>query len=348
MHKHILHVNLAKGFRGGERQTLLLMSELAAKGFKQTLITRKNAPLAQRALALGLANVQVQEIAKPYIFSLGVLKKASLVHAHETQGAQFAFLGNCLFGTPFIITRRVDNSIKKNFFTKAMYRCAVCTAVLSRAIGEGVLRVCPEAKTRVIPSAFTKLATDETKIEELRQRFAGKFLIGNIGELDNAHKGQCYLIEAFKDLGQKYPALHLLFLGKGKDEALYKKMTQGAQNVSFEGFVDNVGDYLSVMDLFVFPSLHEGLGSILLDAMNAGVPIVASNAGGIPDIITHKKNGILVEPAHVEGIKQAIIALYEDRTMGAQLAGCARERVEHFSPRAMGERYETLYGEVLE
>jgi len=347
MPKSLLHVNFAKGFRGGERQTLLLIQELSQKGYFQTLLTRHHAELAKRVAALHLPNVVIIQVKKPYFLSLAYLKKADVVHAHETKGAQFAFLGYLFFKTPYLITRRVDNAIKNNAFTRAMYRYAHKTVVLSRAILDEVKKIEPNATFSIIPDAFSKLSVSQSEVVKIKERFSGQFLIGNIGELDCNVKGQHYLIEAIKELLLKYPDIHLLFLGKGKDEAAYKAQASFLRNVTFEGFVSNVGDYIAAFDLFVFPSLREGLGSILLDVMHANVPIVASKAGGIPDVICHEENGLLVEPKDVKGLVTAIERLYLDKTLREQLTQKALSDTKLFSPEKMAERYEALYAEVL-
>ncbi|NCD12877.1 MAG: glycosyltransferase family 1 protein [Epsilonproteobacteria bacterium] len=347
MPKSLLHVNFAKGFRGGERQTLLLVQELSKKGYVQTLLTRSHAELAKRVAALKLPDVVIIEVKKPYLLSLSLLKKADVVHAHETKGAQFAFLGHLFFKTPYLITRRVDNVIKNNGFTRMMYRCASKTVVLSRAILDEVKKIEPKARLCIIPSAFSKLSVCQSEVAKIKERFSGQFLIGNIGELDNDHKGQYYLIEAMKELLPRYPRMHLLFLGKGKDEESYKAQASSLSHVTFEGFVSNVGDYIAAFDLFVFPSLREGLGSILLDVMHANVPIVASNAGGIPDVICHQENGLLVEPKDIKALVHAIERLYLDKTLREQLTQKALSDTKLFSPEKMAERYEALYAEVL-
>ena len=348
INQKIVHINFAKGFRGGERQTLLLVQELSKKRYTQKILTRKDAPLAQRIAELGLNGVEVVEIPKPYIFSLSKIKNEALVHAHETQGAQFAFLGHLLFKTPFLITRRVDTAIKNNFFTQKMYQYATRVIVLSKAILVEVKKIAPQALVSVIPSAFSELEVSISTTQAIKQMYQGKFLIGNIGELDQDIKGQTYLIEAVKKLLVTYPNLHLLFLGKGKDEAFYKTLSKGYEDsITFAGFVRNVGDYLHAFDLFVFPSLKEGLGSILLDVMRAKVPIIASDTGGIPDIIVNKKNGLLVKPKDSDGIARAIEMLYSEEALKKRLTQQAFEDVQAFSPFHMATRYEKLYKEVL-
>ena len=343
----ITHINLAKGFRGGERQTLLLIQELSQHGYEQLFVTRVDSEVAKRVQALNLQNIKFTQIAKPYVLHLSHLKQSSLIHAHETKAAQVAFFANLLYKIPYIITRRVDNPIKKNFFNQKIYENASYTVVLSHAIEEQTRKISDVIKIETIPSAFSALLINEESVNKLNKRFANKFLIGNIGELDNTHKGQYYLIEAAKLLEKKYPNMHFIFLGKGKDAQKYQEQAKELTNITFEGFVNNVGDYIACFDLFVFPSLNEGLGSILFDVMQQRVPIIASNVGGIPDIITHESNGILVAPKDTHAIAHAIEKLYHDKQLATHLATQAHTTIDNFSKEKMCERYIKLYGEIL-
>lgn len=340
MHPQITHINFAKGYRGGERQTQLLVEELSKHGYTQKLLVRKNSELGKRCHAI--QNLEIIEIAKPYILSLNKSKSSTLLHAHETKGAQFAYFASLFYKIPYIITRRVDNPIKNNFFTKNVYKNSWMTIALSKAIQNEVSKLDSSIKTTIIPSAYSALSVDENNVLKLKKRFQNKFLVGNIGELDNTHKGQYYLIEAAKKLTTKYPDIQFIFLGKGKDLQNYQKQAQGISAITFEGFVDNVGDYIACFDLFVFPSLNEGLGSILFDVMQKKVPIIASNVGGIPDIIS-SKNGILLAPKDSDAIAQAIEELYLDPKKADLLAANGFEKVENFSKEKMCKRYVELY-----
>jgi glycosyltransferase involved in cell wall biosynthesis len=339
--KTITHLNFASGYRGGERQTTLLIQELSERGCHQQLFTRVESELAERCAHI--KNLKIVRINKPYIGSFVKFKHAQIIHAHETKGAQVAFLLNKLFNTPYIITRRVDNKIKDNFFTRAMYSNASCCIALSQAIKKGILDRAAQANIAVIPSAQTDFNIDKDKVVAIGERFSGKFLVGNIGELENAHKGQLYLIEAIKRLAHEYPNIHFIFLGKGKDKQLYQELTNGLENTTFEGFVDNVADYIACMDLFVFPSLNEGLGSILLDVMKLKVPVIASNIGGIPDIVIDNETGVLVEPKNSEAIYQQILALYNNQPFAKKLADTAYQNTFNYSSAVMADAYQKLY-----
>jgi len=338
---HITHLNFAKGFRGGERQTQLLIEQLAQNGIAQKLLVRKGSQLSGHCR--DIANLEIIEISKPYILHLKHIKNTTLLHAHETKAAQFAYFANRLTGIPYIITRRVDNAIKNNFLNKKIYSNATVVVALSKAIKEEILKVAPKAVIEVIPSAYTDAAVDKAKTAQIKKRFEGKYLIGNVGALDDRHKGQSHLIEAAKELEKSHPDIHFLFVGSGQDEAKLKAAAQSLSNVTFEGFVNNVNDYISSFDLFVFPSNNEGLGSILLDVMQLNVPIIASNVGGIPDIITNNINGILTPPSDPKSLKKNILRLYSDKTKSAKLASTAKESIENFSPQSMQNAYLSLY-----
>ena len=343
MQKVITHANFAKGFRGGERQTQLLIQELAEEGYRQTLLVRKNSELGERCK--GIKNLTIEPIAKPYVFNVLHFRNSSIIHAHETKALQVAYWLHLLFNTPYIVTRRVDNAIKTNYLNTKMYTDAEKCVALSNVIEKEILRIAPHSDTAIIPSAFSDLPSDEKVVASLKKRFEGKFVIGNIGALDNAHKGQFYLIEAARKLEKSHPEIHFIFLGSGIDEANFKEQARGLANITFEGFVDNIGDYLSIFDLFVFPSLHEGLGSILFDVMRFNVPVIATDVGGIPDIIKHNKNGLLVNPKDSDAIYSAIISLKNYPETAKKLAAQALANVQNYSPKSMAQSYIKIYNE---
>jgi len=337
----ITHLNFAKGFRGGERQTQLLIEELSQLHYQQKLLVRKGSELTKRCK--DIQNLEIIEISKPYIFSLAQIKGTTLLHAHETKALQFAYFVNILKKIPYIVTRRVDNPIKQNFLNSQMYSKAFVAVALSNAIKREILKVAPDAKTEVIPSAFTNTIVNQEKAEVIKSRFDGKFLIGNVGALDDKHKGQSYLIEAAKMLEKSHPDIHFLFVGKGEDEEKLKEQAKLLTNITFEGFVNNVNDYISSFNLFVFPSNNEGLGSILLDVMQLQVPIIATNVGGIPDIIENEKNGLLIPAKNPNAIKESILRLYNDAIFAEQLAKNAYKDIDKYSTQNMASAYTKIY-----
>lgn len=340
----IAHANFAKGFRGGERQTQLLIEQLAQQGYKQKLLTRVDSELAERCHHI--KNLEIIPVKKPYMLHMRVVKNSTLLHAHETKAAQFAYAAHLRFGLPFIVTRRVDNPLKNNILNKKLYAAAYRTVVLSKAIEKEVLTVSHDAHTAIIPSAYSDISVDRTKADTIRKRFAGKFLVGHVGALVDVHKGQSLLISAAEMLAKSHPDIHFIFLGRGKDEERFKEEASGLKNITFEGFVNNVNDYVSAFDLFVFPSRNEGLGSILFDVMQLDVPIIATDVGGIPDIIENGMNGILIPPADPKAIADALLMLYADSEKRAALSTAAKAMVDNYSPEKMAAAYSQLYTQL--
>ncbi len=112
-------------------------------------------------------------------------------------------------------------------------------------------------------------------------------------------------------------------------------------------FHDNVADYLSNFDVFAFPSNYEGLGSSILDAMNLGIPVVATNVGGIPDIVKDGVSGLLIERGNSEQLADKIIELRSNRSLKDQLVAGGRIVEKKHSVESISQQNLALYEEVL-
>ncbi|MDA5563998.1 glycosyltransferase family 4 protein [Cobetia sp. MMG027] len=355
---HVRHVNLARGFRGGERQTLNLIADLARRAspgengepgtpIRQSLVCLQGSPLITELAALELAvTVDVIEIHGRFKGHLGQ-PRADIVHAHEAKAVHWAWLHQRLTGTPYLLTRRVPQPVKDKWFNRLTYRAAACRVAISSVI-ESHLRERQWGETALIPSTLAHLPSNETAVGRLRERFGntpagGRFVVGHVGALVDRHKGQRVLIEAARQLRDSHPQLLFVCLGAGEDEAAFKAESTDLDNLVWEGFHTNVGDYLEAFDLFAFPSRNEGLGSILLDVMDHGVPIIASEVDGIPDIVHDNATGVLVPTDDAQALASAIVALGDDAPRRERLVAGARAHLTRFTPSAMGEAYLGLY-----
>ncbi|WP_404983365.1 glycosyltransferase family 4 protein [Cobetia marina] len=355
---HVRHVNLARGFRGGERQTLNLIADLARRAspgengehgtpIRQSLVCLQGSPLITELAALELpVTVDVIEIHGRFRGHLGQ-PRADIVHAHEAKAVHWAWLHQRLTGTPYLLTRRVPQPVKDKWFNRLTYRAAACRVAISSVI-ESHLRERQWGETALIPSTLAHLPSDETAVGRLRERFGntpagGRFVVGHVGALVDRHKGQRVLIEAARQLRDSHPQLLFVCLGAGEDEAAFKAESADLDNLVWEGFHTNVGDYLEAFDLFAFPSRNEGLGSILLDVMDHGVPIIASEVDGIPDIVHDNATGVLVPTDDAQALASAIVALGDDAPRRERLVAGARAHLARFTPSAMGEAYLGLY-----
>lgn len=339
----VCHINLARGFRGGERQTELLVRELA-KVRDQYVIVRADDELGQRLHGVpGVKTIGVHGRLAAVRASSG----ASLVHAHETGAAQAALIGNWLFCTPYIITRRTDHVPSRSPFTRYMYRCAKEIVVLSDAIASVLRSYEPSLGVTKIASSVSNLDRDAKWINAFRKRFPGKFLIAHVAALDDRHKDQSSLIKAAASLGKSHPNIHFLLVGSGPDERKLRAAAEKLSNVSFSGWVDNVGDYLEAIDVLALPSRHEGMGSILTDAMQFGLPVVATRVGGIPEVVIDGETGILVPVGDHDALAAAFVKLYADRELFQKMAAASRRRAQNYESSLMAKRYLELYRKLL-
>jgi glycosyltransferase involved in cell wall biosynthesis len=341
----IAHVNLSRDYRGGERQTELLIRELAQTDIRQVLVARRHGILAERVRSAG---VEVREVAASRIATLQATADVDLVHVHEGRSVYAAYLRSLLSRTPYVVTRRVDNPIGDHWLAHKAYRRAAVVVSVANAVDEMVSLYDSTIQRRVIYSASSGLKVDEARSTEIRNSVAGKLLVGHVGALDARQKGQDVIIQVARELEETHPDIHFMLVGGGDDEVLLREQARGLENLSFAGFVDNVGDYLSAFDLFVLPSHKEGIGSILFDAMAQSLPIVASRAGGVPEIVHDGRNGILIDRAHPEQLKAAILRLHADPALRRELGENGKQIARQYTPGAMADSYLDLYRAVID
>lgn len=339
----IAHINLAKGFRGGERQTITLIQTLSEKypEVEQILVCRKDSPM--RKMLASCINLKFVNAKKQWQGHF-LLSSVELVHAHEAKAVHWAWLHHLIFKTPYIITRRVDFPFKKNFLSRKTYGKADTVIAISQAIFEKLI---PFSKNiKLIPDSYSNLPSNLSTIEKLKRDFSKKFVVGNIAALVK-EKGQELLLEVAREFKHKYPNIIFIFLGKGKDGEFFKELSKDLDNVYWLDFQEDIGSYLKIMDIFAFPTLTEGLGSSLLDAMAYNVPIIATRTGGIPDIIKHNVNGLLFESGNSKDLSNKIELIYHDDKLKNSIINHAKENLTKFSPHEIAEKYYRIYQDII-
>ncbi|MFA5089626.1 MAG: glycosyltransferase [Candidatus Omnitrophota bacterium] len=216
-------------------------------------------------------------------------------------------------------------------------------------------RKIPMYKFFLLTNTFNKDKLDAVRDPvEVRKELgvpADSLIISNIGSLYYS-KGQDILIEAFKNIDRVFPHARLILIGDGVEEFKMKliqlvKNLGISEKVLFLGKRDNIADYLNITDMFVFSSRSEGIPLALLEAMYMGVPVVATDVGGISEIITQNKNGTLVKPGNTELLSRAVIELLEDGGRRADFIQAARKTVlERFNSGRYLSQLENLYSMI--
>ncbi len=188
--------------------------------------------------------------------------------------------------------------------------------------------------------------------KEAKEKFGlkGGPVVGIIARLSEV-KGHKYLLMAMARVKEQIPDTQLLCIGDGKTKKDLEDLSRSLKIKEAVRFIPSVSDTscaFSAMDIFVMPSLQEGLGLSIMEAMLAEVPVIASSVGGIPSLVKNNETGILVRPADAGELASAIINLLQDKEKAFGLTHKARELIiRDFSLEAMAESTEKVYQECL-
>jgi len=358
-----LHIDTARTWRGGQNQVLLTVNGLRAIGQRAALVAHPDGELRRRA-AEGLELVPLaprteMDLSAAWRFAR-VLKRLApdVIHAHDPHGVAMAGLA-LSFGAgasasgrlpPLVASRRVDFHLKGNSFSRWKYRQVDCFIAASEAIrhillADGV----PEDATVTVHEGIDVDHVADAPPVDVHEAFWLPHhapVVGNVAALV-PHKGQRYLIDAAHLVVQRMPDVRFVILGEGElREHLERQVREHhlEKHVLLPGFRTDVLGCIKSFDLFVMSSVTEGLGTSLLDAMACARPIVATAAGGIPEIVEDGVNGLLVPPRDAHALADAMVRALNDESMRRRMgaAGLARVR-ERFTVERMVSQTADIY-----
>ncbi|HEX4568133.1 MAG TPA: glycosyltransferase family 4 protein [Vicinamibacterales bacterium] len=360
-----LHIDTAKSWRGGQNQVLLTVLGMRALGHRTMLVAHAAGELRQRA-AEGLDLVPlapVTEMDLSAAWKLSRLMKQlrpDVVHAHDPHGVAMAALALSMSGArtprqlpPLVAARRVDFHIKGNALSRWKYRqvdCFICASdAISRMLtADGV----PESRVVTVHEGIDLGRVDAAPKADLHAELWLPHhapIVGNVAALV-PHKGQRHLIEAAAIVIKKLPDVRFVIAGEGElRPALERQIKEHRleKHVFLAGFRPDVLSVHKAFDLFVMSSVTEGLGTSLLDAMASGKPIVATTAGGMPEVVADGRTGLLVPPRDHEAMADAIVRLLRDDTLRARMGAAGEARVrERFSAERMVQDTLAVYERV--
>ncbi len=358
-----LQIDTARGWRGGQNQVLLTARGLRARGHRVVVMAHPEGELRRRVegefevLALAPRGEVDLKAAWRLAGALRALEP-DIVHAHDPHGVAVAAAALPISGLarrpPLVAARRVDFHLKANSFSRWKYRQVDAFLTSSDAIRAMLVEdgIAPERVTTVYEGVDVDriAAIDPIDLHGEYWFPAQAPIIGNVAALV-AHKGQRYLLDAAAIVVREVPHARFLILGEGelRQELEHRlRHLKLDQHVLLAGFHTDVLARLKAFDIFVMSSVTEGLGTSLLDAMAAARPIVATRAGGIPEVVEDGVSGLLVPPADGPALAAALLALLADqprrRRMGE--AGLARAR-QRFSADRMVSETVAAYERVL-
>jgi glycosyltransferase involved in cell wall biosynthesis len=278
--------------------------------------------------------------------------RPDVVHAHDPHGVAMAALAlsmsTQLDKPPLVAARRVDFHIKGNSLSRWKYRqvdCFICAseAIRKMLVADGV----PAARAVTVHEGIDLGHIEAAPAANLHAELWLPHhapIVGNVAALV-PHKGQRHLIEAAAIVVKRVPDARFVIAGEGELRPALERQIKDhhlEKHVFLAGFRPDVVSVHKAFDIFVMSSVSEGLGTSLLDAMACGKPIVATTAGGMPEVVKDGQTGILVPPRDHEAMANAIIRLLSDaaarRAMGA--AGEARARAYFSAERMVQDTFE--------
>ncbi len=277
-----------------------------------------------------------------------------VLHAHTRVSQVVCFFASRITGVPYVTTCHgfFKKRLRKIFDTWGSMAIAISDAVkthLKEDLGVNEKRI-KLVYSGVDVDAFSK----ECSINEINKMkeslgLKGGPIVGTIGRLSPV-KGQRFLLEAMVSVISEVEDAKVIIVGDGPEEKALKNLAKSLGiECAVHFFASSPGTYkfLSVMDIFAFPSKNEGLGIALLEAMASGKACIASSIGGISDIIKDGSNGILTEVGDIDAISNAIIYLLRDPELRMKMGENARTLVkERFSLNSMADNIIQLYKKI--
>ena len=338
-----LHIDTARSWRGGQNQVLLTVLGMRALGHRAMLVAHAAGELRQRAKE-GLDLVPLtpkteMDLAAAWRLSRLIKQLGpDIVHAHDPHGVAMAALAlsmsTQLAKPPLVAARRVDFHLKGNALSRWKYRqvdCFICASDAIRAmlVADGV----PAVRAVTVHEGIDLGRVEAAPVADLHAELWLPHhapLVGNVAALV-PHKGQRHLIEAAAIVVKRVPDARFVIAGEGELRPQLERLIKERhleKHVFLAGFRPDILSVHKAFDIFVMSSITEGLGTSLLDAMACGKPIVATTAGGVPEVVADGRTGILVPPRDHETMAAAIVKLLTEETARAEMgaAGLARVR----------------------
>jgi glycosyltransferase involved in cell wall biosynthesis len=366
----ILHTNFLKGWGGQSNRILEEASGAAALGYLVTLSVPPGSELAKRGRAAGLTiNEEINYSGPARAGFLRDVKnfrrliaqlQPDIIHLHGGRDSWVA--AAALYGRSRPVIARTKHNIfpitghplnrwiYSRFFD---YIICISSAVLAQCTSRKYIN---PGKLILIPSAcdVDQFQAARSSRQQMREAFGFKpnnLVICMTGRL-REEKGHQVLFAAAPQIVNSHPDVRFLLLGSGSLHGEFlesiEKTNSLKEKIVLAGFRTDVPQCLSAADIYVQPSLSEGLGTAVLEACAAGLPVVASRSGGIPDIIINDETGLLVDVGSSHQLAEAVDRLIESPSLRERLSAGGLHRVrENYSVQALIDRTDNAYRQMI-
>ena len=343
-----VHVDTERTWGGGQRQVAWLAAGLAARGHPTWVVARGRSRFGDLLAGTGVTVVPLDPIvewsvpAAARLHRLAARTRADLLVAHTAHAAALVALATVLGGPPYVVTRRVALPLRAGALSRWKYRqaagvIAVSERVREALVGDGV----PPRHLSVVhsgidlgrpaapaaPAVLRGLGVDPTRPVAVM-----------VSALVPPHKDPGTFVLAMAIARRTRPDLQALLVGDGPllpaIRALVRKSSLDGI-LCLAGHRDDAEALLAAGTVAVLTSRDEGLGTTLLDAMLWGVPVVATRAGGVVEVVRDGMDGLLADVGDASGVAAGLLRVLNDDGLRSRLVASARQRVESFTTDAM-------------
>ncbi len=284
--------------------------------------------------------------------------KIQVIHTNSYVPGNYARLAAALLRVPVTVDHwhgftRFNR--KRRIICRLLGRFTDLSLTVSQGVKDYLIEICGlnPAKVRVLPNGVDLARLGQHRPRTVVRRELGLSattpLVGLLARLDHWGKGHREFFTALAGLKERYP-VEALVIGGGRRE---EEMRQLAVEMGLTGRVHFLGqrqdipDLLAALDIFVLPSHSEGVSLALLEAMAAGLPVIAAAVGGLPEVVTDGENGLLIPPKNPEALAAALARVLAEPDLARQLGEAARRQVEEkFSLDRLGREINEIYAEL--
>lgn len=359
----VLHIDIEKGWRGGQQQSFYLHSKLINQKIDSLMLCRKSSAFETHCKN---NNVRVLSINfhGEYDFISGLFlawycykNKINIIVSHSSHSLSLGLFAKLFYRKmKLIAVRRVDFQIRNNLLSKWKYQTMLLNKIVCVSdYVKKIISINDKISNKVI-TITDGIDTQRYKTEfdkrELRKKYdinSDSLIVGTIASFVG-HKDYETLIRAIPFVLEKIQNIFFIFVGDGYLMNPMKMLASELNvdsKIRFEGFQTRIVEYLNLFDIFVLSSKMEGLGTSILDAQSAGIPVVATAAGGIPEIIINGYNGELVPPQNPKLLADAIVKFCENENYRKKISANSLITVKEYDIQITYQKYLKLFNELL-
>lgn len=357
----ILHTEWSDGLGGQEKRILTEATGLLERGHYVAIVCRKHSKIINEATKHGI-DAHYLPLKKPYdiltIIRLAKFLKANrfdIVNTHSGIDSWIGGIAAKIANIPVLIrTRHLNIPLRKNIFNFIHYLPDIYITC-GENMRENLINRCGfsadkvvSIPTGVIPAFFKTIRKPEIKLKYGLSK--DSIVIANVGILRSV-KGHEITLKAVRKVIKTFLNAKFLIVGDGPRRRELEDMVKNlgiSEYVIFTGFVENIPEIYSLADVAILSSWSEGVPQGLLQAMAAGIPVVATKVGGVPEVVVNDETGILVKAGDPESFAKGIIRILKNTSLSLRLAENARNIVaEKYSVSNMLNKLESLYQDLL-